>query len=381
MINLSSNRHNFNIIHLLYQQTHKCLDEVGFITFNNLLLYDNSSAMLKKIREVLIESNSKNTIVYKTNNFPNKEIQNKLIRHFENLYMFVPRDAGFFSVFNYLIGSLCRGYKLYPYFNKNMMEKFQNKIEHFCYLDTTIDNSWFHFFEPIRHFQDDTIHTDHLYKNFKVTGGEFANNEFTGPKHTLKLIKSNRFAQWRKATHQVLTNFIQVKSDISEASLQIFQKFKKQMIGVHFRNPSHWSEQGFVYLKDYFTKIDEILQNKKDIGIYLATDTDFGLAAFAMRYSDLIVYNQYCDRGSIDYFLSWVYNCQENKIDDYSFTTGIHNQKSISNNYSVSLGKDVLLDVILLAKCNYLVHTLSNISLAVSYWNPDCEMILLEGKS
>ena len=41
------------------------------------------------------------------------------------------------------------------------------------------------------------------------------------------------------------------------------------------------------------------------------------------------------------------------------------------------MGEDVLIEVLLLAHCDYLVHTLSNVSTAALYFNPSMNHILL----
>lgn len=297
-------------------------------------------------------------------------------------YVFVPRDAGFFSVFNFFIGCVSNGCKVYPYFNQNIIEKLDGKIKHFCYLDNTIDNSWFNYFEPISYFSSDYIHQKGLFKNFHLTRGEFSKNEFKFPKASRELYQRNDFYQWRCSIHHIFTNYIKIKSSISEKSLLISKHFSDKMIGVHFRHPSHSCEQGTIYLRNYFSEIDKIIKVNNDVSIFLATDTDFGIAAFTQQYPNKIIYNTDCSRTSMDNFLSWVYDSQKYKADGVGFLNGtgyeLQHQNSKEKNYSTSLGIDVLLDVTLLSKCNWFIHTVSNLSLAVSYWNPECSMILLD---
>lgn len=296
-------------------------------------------------------------------------------------YVFIPRDAGFFSVFNFFIGCVSNGCKVYPYFNQNAILKLDYQIKHFCYLNNTIDNSWFDYFEPISYFSSDYIHQKGLFKNFHLTRGEFCSNEFKFPKASKELYQRNDFYQWRCKIHHIFTNYIKIKKSISEKSEQISKYFVGEMIGVHFRHPSHSCEQGTIYLRNYFSEIDKIIKIHNNASIFLATDTDFGIAAFTQHYPDKIIYNSNCSRTSMDSFLSWVYDSQKHKADGVGFLNGtgyeLQHQNSIEKNYSTSLGIDVLLDVILLSKCNWFIHTVSNLSLAVSYWNPECKMILL----
>jgi hypothetical protein len=43
-----------------------------------------------------------------------------------------------------------------------------------------------------------------------------------------------------------------------------------------------------------------------------------------------------------------------------------------------SLGKEVLVDALLLARCAVIIHTVSNIATAVGYMKPDAKMLLCE---
>ncbi|RZJ99265.1 MAG: hypothetical protein EOO43_27090, partial [Flavobacterium sp.] len=129
---------------------------------------------------------------------------------FDAPYKFVPRDAGFFSVFNFFIGSLSSGCKVYPYFNKNAIIKLDSKISHFCYLDNNIDNSWFNYFEPISYFSSDDIHQKSLYKNFQTTRGEFSSDLFKYPKVSQSIYRYKDFYKWRCRIHNIFKNYIKI---------------------------------------------------------------------------------------------------------------------------------------------------------------------------
>lgn len=298
-------------------------------------------------------------------------------------FMFIPRDAGFFSVFNFLVGSLSRGIKLYPYFKKEMILKLDQKIEHFCYLNTNIDNSWFEFFQPMQYYNGDETHICGNFKDCQINRGEFAENEFRFPNKTRELYNLPYFKKWRERVHGIFKNYIKLNPKIIQLSDKISVNFAEKMIGVHFRHPSHSCEQGIVYLNNYYHEIDEILAEHPDAKIYLATDTDFGIAAFLLKYPNIVIWNKNCSRSSMDNILQWAYQSQKHKMNEVGFLNGIgyelHYEKCRNEKYSTELGVEVLLDVNLLAKCNWLIHTISNLSLAVSYWNPLCKMLLIDG--
>ena len=155
--------------------------------------------------------------------------------------------------------------------------------------------------------------------------------------------------------------------------------FTDKMIGVHYRHPSKSCEIGEVYLNDYFKKLDNILIDD-DYKIFLATDTDFGLLAFKSRYGDKIIYTKNIDRLPLDNILEWAYaGHNKGKMDNVGFIEGkgyeLQHIASENRNLSTKLGDDILSDVFCLSKCKYLIHPISNISLMVSYINPNIEML------
>jgi hypothetical protein len=155
------------------------------------------------------------------------------------------------------------------------------------------------------------------------------------------------------------------------------------MIGVHYRHPSNCCEQVIVLLEDYFKKIDKIIEKNKDVGIYLATDTEFGIAAFQRRYGIKLGYIEGIKRTTMDNLLEWAYARGVSNSDGVGFIDNKgyelqHISSRENKGGDPSLGYDVLLDVFCLAECDYFIHTVSNLSLAVSYINPDLEMIIVK---
>jgi hypothetical protein len=297
---------------------------------------------------------------------------------------FIPRDAGFFSVFNFLVGCLTMGTRIYPYFNKEQFLSMNNGVnEHFCYW-TNSENCWFDYFEPLKFFDDDNCHLTDEYKTFNKHRGEVAPVEFRIPKDTHNLINDiDRFKKWRQDTHKFYTKHIKYKPEILD-KVNIFwnsalEKDTK-VIGVHYRHPSHFIESGKVYLEQYFEKIDEILSRQPESKIFLATDTNFGIYAFMERYDKKIQYIKNVDRLTMPEFLEWSFNLAGGKADHVGFINGkgfeLHH-KRIGSTENKQMTIDLLTEVLCLSRCDYLIHTTSNVALSISYINPDLELISL----
>jgi len=358
--------------------------------------------------EEIIELINSNQNIYDITNFPeytaehialNLKLKNKILinpyikyntinnleeRMYNTPIAFVPRDAGFFSVFNFYIGCLSSGMRAYPYFNKDIFLKINNnKNEHFCYW-TENENCWFDYFQPVSFFTNDNNHIDGKYKMFPKHKGELAPTEFRIPKDTHALIQDKqRFSEWRKYIHNFYSKYIRYTDEILNKVDSFFDnnfKNSKSIIGVHYRHPSHFIESGKVYLEQYFDKIDTILKDNPECEIFLATDSNFGIYAFQEKYQNKIKFMDGIERLSMPEFLQWCFSLAEGKADEVGFINGqgfeLHH-KRVSNPDNKKLTIDLLSEVLCLSKCNYLVHTTSNIALAISYMNPDLELISL----
>ena len=305
-----------------------------------------------------------------------------------NAYSFVPRDAGFFSVFNFYIGSLASGDRVYPYFNKkSLLLLNQNINDHFCYW-TDKDNCWFDYFEKVSFYEKDNTHEDVKQMLFfrMTNGSDKASDFFRFPKETEKLISNEGlFSKWRKEISPFYKKYIRFNKDIIKGVDSFWSKNKlsNNTIGVHYRHPSHSIESGQLYLKQYFDEVDKRLDKNSTSDVFLASDNDFGILAFKQRYKDKIKYIEDIKRLDLDNFLAWSFSLANRKaeVDSVGFIGGkgleLHHttDKNINNK---KMTQDLLKEVICLSRCDSLICSQSNISLALSYMNTELEMIFLK---
>lgn len=296
-------------------------------------------------------------------------------------YIFIPRDAGFFSVLNYLIGSIKTGSRVYPYYNKQKILEKNKIIEHFCYLDNNVENSWFSYFEPIEYYAGDTTNVSDAILIFNNTQGEIASNEFKIPNETNKLYNDPEFKLWRIETNKYYKKFIKpTKNILDRVELQV-SEFKTPMIAVLYRHPAHMCESNKTILfEDYFKKIDEILDTTPDAQIYLTTDTDLAIGSFTLKYADKLLYDKSCGRSSTDNIIKWAFARNQNaKINDIGFVDNIgyeyHNECAKNNIDQIKHAEDIIANTLIMSNCKWYIYPESNISLAISYINPEIEMI------
>jgi len=320
--------------------------------------------------------------------------------------VFIPRDTGFLSFLNWLMGSICLTKEpLYPFMNIEIQKTINKKLEHFCYNDKTVVNSWFLYFEPIvydfkssqnpENSSHETIHIKDVLtciQKKQVTQGWDGAKEFLFF-HIADLLRNNKrkhvFQEWRNRTHKLFSKCIRPKPHITnkvneieaklclEASVQTMESF----IAVHYRNPSHVKEQGKIHFQNYFDKIDDILQKQPDLHIYLATDTEFAVAVFKQKYESRLHYLQDVYRTSADDFIDWIFARDSEPTNKEGFVGG----KGYDSHAKVAetmepdrcrkMGIDVLVDMLLISKCKFFVHTISNFTITLSYVNPNIELV------
>lgn len=302
--------------------------------------------------------------------------------------VFVPRDAGFFSVFNFFIGMLSTGAKIYPFWNTSAIKSINalDTIQHFCYVDASKENSWFEYFKPIVFDEDDHIHTSLNMSNiyeYAISKGDISPSEFLIPKkeHFLK----GDIGDWRQRIHECYCRYIRISDPVQNLAhmfvAECFPDEDTPVIAVHYRHPSHCCEEGFIPVSKYFEKVDELLQKHPSAHVFLATDTHFGVVAFKDKYGEKLIYNISITRTSLDNLLEWAYARGLGETDTVGFINNkgyeLQHVVCADNTTSTKIGYDVLVDALCLSKCNWFVHTLSNVSFAVSYINPNIDMILL----
>lgn len=312
-----------------------------------------------------------------------------------NLYLkpmqFVPRDAGFFSVFNFLMGSIVKGGRVYPYYNKTTFERINGENRHFCYWSESKENGWFEYFEPVQFYHGDEEHISNSFVTYSITQGEYADVEFRVSSSVQRLMcDKDRYGSWRMYVNKFFQKYIKIKQeitdDVNKFWMNTFQRFGS-VVGVHYRHPSHYVEGGEIYLRDYFVVVDQLLEKHPYAKIFIASDNEFGIVAFEKRYgSKCVFYLPDIDRVDLDNILEWAHakSKKDAHIDNMDFINGVgyqlHYTKCQNNEMSSKAGKDILKEALCLSKCKWLVHITSNVSLAVSYINPNIDMYTITEK-
>jgi hypothetical protein len=290
---------------------------------------------------------------------------------------FRARDSGFFSNFNFLVGEMYLGRVLYPLFTLHELMRHHKTLKHFCYFDQSDENAWFKYFKPIAYYDGDTTHSNTEYlASLPDTCGEFASPEFRVPAITKALYARPDFTDWRIAVNESIQGKIQLADDLHSEIDLMLERMPSHRIGAHVRHPSHLVEQGRIFSNDYFSVIDELLKERPDAGIFLATDNDLAIAAFRSRYGDKVFYYPGFIRQTVGDVMDWAYSLATGQSDHMGFVSGVpfqtHYRLAEAGGGSEGLraGKEAVIDGFTLAACHDFVCTASNFTLSCAFLNP-----------
>ena len=208
---------------------------------------------------------------------------------------------------------------------------------HTVYNNSPEENMWDYYFEPIV----SNPATKKIYRYFFVT----------------KAYKNHRVDQKQKYLtlfHSIFIDRIRIKKYIMEKVDQFYNRQLRgeKCLGVHYRggadalkyisaNPYNIKYS----LSGYLEKVDRLLSNGFT-KIFLATDDPKALEEFNSRYGDKVV----------------SYSTHQNDI--------VRGIRHITAQDRKILGEEVLIDCLLLSRCDYLLHGASNIPVMAKFINP-----------
>ena len=293
-------------------------------------------------------------------------------------------DAGLFSLLNQFVSHLTYKKFVIPnwranYLLKNLQKKrsyndFNLPFEGLCYYDKKDANFFLDLFEKLPFANDNFMYnSDIMYENSQVIDRYDYNYESL-PNLTYKdayyLYKDKNFDKIRKNINFTIKNNIILKQDILDDISNFYNKYLKKhpIISVHIRHPN-WIEQVDkhpIKFSNYKNEIDKVIKltNSDKWRIFLATDDNYFLNKFKKQYKQRLLYQENIARGKYNEKLS------ENIQIQYLMSN--------NNNNSSKWAKEVLVDAYLLARGQYLIAMVSNITTYVCFLNPQIKLILAE---
>ncbi|MDJ0677683.1 MAG: TIGR03032 family protein [Calothrix sp. MO_167.B42] len=261
-------------------------------------------------------------------------------------------DGGFFSNFNKVV-QLLGIYSKSKNYDYQVDWRFNGDEDSFRYSDVVGENAWNLFFEDLP-FDENYQYSEKIVQN------QYLNYSITHVyAHDLYLNKN--FYEIRRQYHHIYQQYIKIKPDILEEVDNFFATYMagSLCLGVHKR---HWLHQvedfskTAVSVNDYIQVIQELLSQSGAEKIFLATDEEEAVVEMKKAFGNRVICRSDITRASAD-------ESQE-----------MHRQ---AKNSGSRLGREVLIDALLLSKCDLMLHGVSNISTAISFMNPHLEMVYL----
>ena len=250
--------------------------------------------------------------------------------------IFIPtEDRGFFSII----------WEIIDHISVNNDKDIEIILNHSSFNDRATDNMWEYYFEPIKNINKKKIF---LSYNFRP---------YTDPLWPTKKKNLMLF-------NKIINDRIKIKNNIvTEVDSFVKNNFKnKNTIGVQCRGTNimvslncvpHLFKKASV--EEYFKGIDKLLQNGYN-NIFLATDDERIFRKFKEKYPTLVTsYSK--NRSESDRAICLYYSKNMLKIPG-KFTPR-------------ELGQEVLIDGLLLSRCDYLLHGESNVSTFATFFNPN----------
>ena len=253
------------------------------------------------------------------------------------------RHAGFFSNFFAVLHNLdwCVRKNIIPIVYWDSVSRYYNSKGYNGKL-----NAWEYYFEP----------TSHL----SYEPGDVICRGYQAPDGVTLLAHLEPSREFRRYLHNRLIKPFIKPNKIVQNKLNLF--FNKHMkgkytIGIHLRGTDKHQEIKPVPIKTIIQTANALAQQIDNCQFFIATDDARLLETAKATLNRPVIY----------------YDAHRSTSDK-----PVHfNDGTPLKNNTAALGEEVLIDALLLARCNKFIHTSSNVSIGVLILNPELDNILL----
>jgi hypothetical protein len=267
----------------------------------------------------------------------------------KNIQLLTRTKAGLFSTFFSVLAHLtwCEKNDLTAYVYWGKDSNYYDKDS-----GQNTENVWEYYFEQLSDL-DYNIIKDSDNVDIRKSYGSI--DGFSIPySENYELVLQDSF---RKNMKRIIDKYIKVKPH-TMATVEEFYKENiagKTTFGIHIRGTDKFKELAAVSIEKICEQANECAKGLSNYQFFVATDQEALLTkAKQLLSGPVISYHSY---RSID-------------------GRAIH-KKTRPYHSKYMLGEEVLIEVLLLARCNKFIHTRSNVSTAVLFFNPDLENFVL----
>ena len=248
------------------------------------------------------------------------------------------RQAGLMSYFVQVISNLYAVHntdtKLYVKFTENMR-----------YKDVAYgENVWEYYFEQPYNINLDSD----LYNSREVIWHE--NHLSIGCRPTADMISKAGL---------MVSKYINLKSHVKDKIDNCLKAYKDDadtVLAIHKRGTDHITDAPLLDVSEYFTETDKHIDNYDKI--LICSDEEFTVNAFKSRYGNNKVFSYDSIRATIP------------------TTLGVHQSVGMRDPYK--MGEDVIVESYLMSRSDMLIKTVSNVSNASLFINPNLKYISID---
>jgi glycosyltransferase involved in cell wall biosynthesis len=378
--------------------------EFGNKIFGNqelILVDDIADGLIKSLSEMNTRKSSEineiaqrwdyRSLEFGYRDFLFKPASNKVKKKQRTLVL-VGHDAGFFAIFNTFISVQNtwlgdQGFDLIiPDWRVESIKSFwkTKQFTSFCYGTPADGNLYFKLFDTQNQF---SLSEDELNERMKSALRGHTFNASADPNLTFvnadKLYRSEGFGAWRKSMNASMGGLrpnLNVRNRL-ESNFAVV-KMDTFLIGMHVRHASHALEQPDKRMAstDDYIRISYELMNQeaslnpgRECKVFLASDQEKVVNQFKAEFGNSLITMAGVTRldvASTEKFESLNPNLQLKEGFQIQ-----HLKASQESLWSMGMAEDVIADAWALARCDVLVHAVSNVATAVSFINPKIRCI------
>ena len=258
----------------------------------------------------------------------------------------------------------------------------------FCYGQPSDGNLWLKLFQPLfgateAEMQDEAWLWRNAEKPIK------RHNEDREPLmtyvHAYQLYKDADFGAWRRQYNRVFQEHVRLRPELfQEVEVFVQENLARSevVVGAHVRHPSHTSEQpnaAIAHTEAYIEGVRAQLRQRgvdpvgSDWTVFLATDQERVVSRFREAFGNRVACYEDVrrTRSTEDAAFDALTPDQQNQ-DGHQLQ---HLVAADQVNWTSRMAWEVVRDAYTMARCHCLLHVVSNVSTAVSYMNPNMDMV------
>jgi len=258
------------------------------------------------------------------------------------------RNSGFFSNLNLVLNNLC--WRLGGDGIRAAIVDWRATADtpEFSYGSAEQENLWLRFFEPLPfEYFPAARRESNVYASLNIT------SNFAYAAYKLNL-------RWRRVYHRLYRRYIRIRPSVREGADRIYRSTMaaRYCVGVHYRHPAHDSECLYPIPSPevFIERARRMLPKTRPGAVFLATDLEPVVDAFRIAFGESLVIQPGVRRAR---------SASEKEV---------HRQGAPG----LELGEQVLIDCLLLARCDAMLHVASNIATAAGYINLRLKMVYCE---